>query len=301
MRIIKLVYINNRKFYIIGAIFVILNYLRHGIFGYKTPRTFSINQIDRSIDYDFSVVNNWVNYFKKYTSEENSLRNKVVLEIGPGPDLGTGLILLAMGVKKYIALDVNKLIGNHIEFYEKLLEKINERYSGCNVEYLKEQVDKCIQGKGEMINYIVDKHFEISKIKENIDIIFSHAAFEHLTNVGKTFMDLNNVVSGGILISLIDFRTHTSWIRDKDPLNIYRYSDFFWNVFKFKGSPNKIRAYEYKELLEKNGWHNIQIEPLVVLNDEYLEKVKPSLNKKFKNLDSSEMRMLGIMLMATKK
>ena len=83
-------------------------------------------------------------------------------------------------------------------------------------------------------------------------------------------------------------------------MNIYRYSEFFYNMFKFKGSTNRIRIFEYSELLAKNGFSNVQIDPLSVLEDEYLDKVKQSLNKKFSELDNSEIKVLGIMLMAKK-
>lgn len=57
----------------------------------------------------------------------------------------------------------------------------------------------------------------------------------------------------------------------------------------------------YKDMLEKKGWVDVIIEPVAVVEEEYLKKVKPMLNKKFRNMDSSEMKILGVMLMARKK
>ncbi|GJQ50606.1 MAG: hypothetical protein HKUEN01_29920 [Candidatus Kuenenia stuttgartiensis] len=295
--------VKNIRYHLIGAVFIILNYLRHSFFGYKTPRTFSINEIERSIDYDFKAVDSWIEYLRFYSNDEKSLTNKVILELGPGPDFGVGLILLALGAKKYIALDVNKLaFSSTVEFYDKLFERLKERYTNCNIEHLKETLSKCHKREYTEINYIVDKGFAISKIKEKVDVIFSQAAFEHFTDVERTLMELSNVVNrGGVLVTLIDLKTHTSWIRDRDPLNIYRYRDWFWNTFKFKGSPNRIRAVEYKDMLEKKGWVDVKIEPVIVVEEEYLKRVKPRLNKKFRNMDSSEMKILGVMLMARKK
>lgn len=54
-------------------------------------------------------------------------------------------------------------------------------------------------------------------------------------------------------------------------------------------------------MLEKKGWVDVIIEPVIVVEEEYLKRVKLRLNKKFRNLDSSEMKMLGVMLMARKK
>lgn len=303
MRIIRPKDIKNIQYYFIGTVLIILNYIRHSLFGYKTPRTFSINEIDRSVDYDFKVVDEWLEYLCSYSRKLSPLENKVIMELGPGPDLGIGLILLALGVKKYIALDVNELAKSvPSAFYDKLFERLKDRFPDCDIGYLKEQLSKCYKKEDAAISYIVDKNFGVSKITDKVDIIFSQAAFEHFTNVGKTFLEISSVLKeGGYLITVIDLKTHTGWIRDRDPLNIYRYSDFFWDLFKFKGSPNRIRAFEYKNMLGKNGWFDIRTEPLAILEEEYLEKVKLSLNKKFRNMDSSEMKVLTIVFMAKKK
>ena len=302
MKIVKPKDIKNVRYHVVGMLFILLNYIRHSIVGYKTPRTFSIEEVDRSINYDFSVVGRWVKCLCSYLKETDPLRDKVVLELGPGPDLGVGLILLAMRVRKYIALDVNKLAAvPSLELYEKLLGRLKVKYPNCNVCYLKEQLNKCYKGKSSAISYIVDKNFEISAIIDKIDIVFSQASFEHFSDVEKTFKEISNVIgTGGVLIAEIDLKTHTRWLKDVDPLNIYRYSDFFWNLFKFKGSPNRTRAFEYRELLEKNGWNNIQIVPISVLENGYTRRILPSLYKRFRGMELSEAKMLSVIIMARK-
>ncbi len=44
IKTVKPGYVKNIRYHLIGAVFIILNYLRHSFFGYKTPRTFSINE-----------------------------------------------------------------------------------------------------------------------------------------------------------------------------------------------------------------------------------------------------------------
>jgi len=104
--------------------------------------------------------------------------------------------------------------------------------------------------------------------------------------------------SGGYLIAVIDLKTHTGWIRDKDPLNIYRYSGWYYNTFKFTGSPNRLRSFEYVELIRKNSWFDVIIEPLQTLDLGYVEKVKPYLNSEFRNFQVGELSILSIMLFA---
>jgi len=303
MRVINPGSVKNLQYYFIGAVLIILNKIRHYLFSYSTPRTFPASQINWAVEYDTSVVQKWIHHFNSYTKEKVPLRNKTVLELGPGADLGTGLILLAMGAAKYIAIDTFGLAGAAPEkFYEKLLRHLKEKYPDCDTDYLKEELNKCYRGKESRIEYIVDKKFRISAVKDKIDIVFSQAAFEHFSEIERVFKETSDIARrGAILVAEVDLKTHTRWIRDKDPLSIYRYNDFFWNIFQFKGSPNRVRTSEYKDLLEKMGWSDIKIELLETLEDSYLEKVIPTLHKKFRNKKASEMKILSFMLMARKE
>ena len=104
-----------------------------------------------------------------------------------------------------------------------------------------------------------------------------------------------------MLYSHVDMNTHTRWIKDIDPLNIYRYSDLFWNMFKFKGSPNRVRISEYKEQLEKNKWLDITIEARTILDDDYVAKVIQTLDKRFRGLGLDEMKILSFVVMSSKQ
>ncbi|MFP3869188.1 MAG: hypothetical protein ACLFUU_13725, partial [Desulfobacteraceae bacterium] len=87
--------------------------------------------------------------------------------------------------------------------------------------------------------------------------------------------------------------------RNADPLNIYRYGDFIYHLFRYPGQPNRLRPVDYRKMLEKNGWGNIRIFPLVVVDEGYLGKVRNSLHKKFQGPEN-EMAYLSLMLLATK-
>jgi len=89
--------IKNFFYFCIGIVFMILNKIRHEIMGYRTPRPFSIMEFERCVDYDFKVVDNWFAKMGDLAGLSFSIAGKNVLELGPGADLGTGVILLARG------------------------------------------------------------------------------------------------------------------------------------------------------------------------------------------------------------
>ena len=294
---------NNLFCHLAGTTILLLNKIRHSIEGYKTPRTFPISEIDRAIDYDINVVNNWTDALKEYADNNFSLEGRRILELGPGADLGIGLTLLSRGAEKYNALDIHNLVKSVPDaFYERLFTRMqNEGVNAKAIEDLKVQLTRTTADSNDRLNYVCRNDFDINVFsEEGIDTVFSQAAFEHFDNIPLTLSRLSKIVKPGAYLAVeIDLNTHTRWIRDIDPLNIYRFSDTFYNICKFAGSPNRLNASEYKHHLEQCGWENVQVSPLVCVNDNYLRKVKPRLAKRFRE-KSDEIGYLSILVCAKK-
>ncbi|MCX6740185.1 MAG: methyltransferase domain-containing protein [Candidatus Parcubacteria bacterium] len=298
-QVLKPTTIANSWHYFFGLIFLCLNKIRHALLGYKTPRTFSFADIPQAVAYDKQVVYKWKEYLRDYTNDQFTWANKNILELGPGADLGNGLILLSEGAAKYNALDVHNLVKNTPpEFYSYLLSHLPSGDKGI----LKRQLELTQQGGNDKLNFICEPNFDLTVLKnENIDIVVSQAAFEHFTDVKKTISQLSQIVKPGtIFLAEIDLKTHTRWIRDIDPLNIYRYNDRIYNFFKFQGSPNRLRPDQYQQILWDNGWTKVTIKYESILDSEYTKKVVPSLDKQFHDLKSS-MNCLSLIIWATKK
>jgi len=295
--------VNNFLYWLMGGIILPINKIRHSIEGYTTPRTFDIHDFNRAVDYDLEVVKSWRYYLDSYTKTTNNLENKAILELGPGADLGIGLTLTALGAKRYNSLDVHNLVVSVPNgFYETFFNRISTIDNiKLSVEELKNQLDQTRQGNNDKINYIVDESFNLKRFsEEDIDLVFSQAAFEHFDDIPNTFLQLSEIVkSGCILIAEIDLSTHTRWIRDRDPNNIYRYSDWYYNTFKFRGSPNRLRPYQYKSILEDLGWNNVQIIPRISLSNEYVQQSQSGLTSKFSS-QNNNMEQLSVILCATK-
>ena len=303
MRTIELPPARNTFYHLAGFWILVLNKIRHSLQGYRSPRPFPISEIDRAIDYDISVVDHWTQMLSAYTGHPVSLEGRTILELGPGADLGVGLITLSRGAKKYNALDVNNLVATVPEsFYEALFERIQQNNAThVDICTLRSQLKSTSAGSNDRLNYVVRDDFDISVFaNEGIDTVFSQAAFEHFDDIPKTFARLTRTVRPGtVLIAEVDLNTHTRWIRDIDPLNIYRYSDFTYNIFRFAGSPNRVRPKEYAKSLSNLGWDNVQIMPLVRVGDQYLNQVKPRLAQRFRS-STAEVEYLSVMLCATK-
>jgi SAM-dependent methyltransferase len=131
-----------------------------------------------------------------------------------------------------------------------------------------------------------------------VDLVFSQAAFEHFDDIDATISQLSTICKpGAILVAEIDLKTHSRWIREKDPNNIYRYPNYVYNIFWTRGFPNRIRPFQYKETFERFGWTDISITPLKKLNGH--DSSYSGMNKTFTD-NKNKMEYLSIMLCARK-
>lgn len=282
-------------YHLLGAGVLLINKFRYALRGYREPRPFAVSDEQRAIDYDRHVVTNWLDALHDYTRQ--TVSGKVVLELGPGADLGPALFLLNQGAKQYLTVDANRLIDQTSHtFYQTLLADFEDGPE------LKTEIEKTLSGNGDRIQYIVDPQFQLEKIQtEGVDVVVSQAAFEHFSDIQRTFSQLSQIVKpGGVLIAEVDLMTHTGAIRSRDPLNIYRYSDFFYRLMNFSGIPNRFRPSEYTQALRTNDWYNVEVIPLQTLPSTYVDQIRPQLARRFQSLDT-DMHVLSFLLRATKR
>jgi SAM-dependent methyltransferase len=232
----------NGVYFLAGIAFLALAKAKHVLRGYSTPKPFALAETDRCIDYDVKIGNNLLGHLRAYGG---SIDNAHVLELGPGSDLGLGLYLLSKGAASYTAFDRNELAMNvPAEFYARFGERLG----------IPLQMDR--------LRYVARKDFDVAAAlpPRSIDVVISNAAFEHFDDVGQTVRQLSEVVKpGGKIAAVIDLQTHSRWIREKDPNNIYRYPRWFYRLFYSPGQPNRVRPAEYRRFFEQAGWCNVNV------------------------------------------
>lgn len=294
-------FLRNTFFYMAGIAFMALSRVKYILKGYSTPKPYGISDYEKCIEYDIHVVEQWLSYLQKYTHIANFHVGKNILELGPGSDLGAGIYLLSKGCSQYNACDVNDLMKSTTEnFYEHFFRKLENINDQANIDSLKRELKETLKGNPSRLNYVVRNDFDIVSTfgKATVDLVFSQAAFEHFDNIDATISQLSAACKpGAILISEIDLITHSRWIRDKDPNNIYRYPSYIYNTFWSRGSPNRVRPFQYKETFDRFGWTDISIIPIKKLNGH--DSNYSGMNKTFAD-DKNQMDYLTIMLCATK-
>lgn len=292
----------NVSSHLLGAAAMLANKLRYALAGYHHPRDFPTSRIARAVEYDLGVVGLWQDCLAAYLGRPLDLRGRSILELGPGADLGNGLILLARGAAAYQAVDAHDLIGDTPpEFYDALLERLaREGADAPTVAALAAQLPRA-RSDGGALRYFVRPDFDLRTLPaQPADLIVSQAAFEHFEDPDATIRQLGPLARPGcVFLAAIDFQTHIRPLRQRDPLNVYRYSDWFYRLARFPGQPNRLRPADYRRILGDHGWRDVRSWPLTLLEPGYVEEVRPWLNKRFSSL-GSEMEILGMVICASR-
>lgn len=245
--------------YLSGAAVLMLNSLRNSLRGYRRPRPFGARDQDRAYEYDIEVVDRWAQF-----TDFSGLN---VLELGPGPDLGTGAEIVRRGAASYLAVDAFPLARDvDAAFYD--------RFGGI--------------GTGSL-DYVVCSFDAIEqKVGRTFDLVVSNACLEHVPDVRKLFNALHAVLRPGArMIHLIDAQTHSRPLRAADPLNIYRFSDRVYSLIaRYPGAPNRLLADDYERLAVEHGFTQVEIVRRRSLTARYTRRIASYLPRRFADADS---------------
>jgi hypothetical protein len=95
----------------------------------------------------------------------------------------------------------------------------------------------------------------------------------------------------------IDGNTHTRVLRERDPLNILRYSDATWaRIASYPGAPNRLRAGEYVEIARAAGWSDVEVHVEDRASARYVQRVRSSLDPHYRSrgdLDQLTFNLVG--------
>ncbi len=291
-------FFRNFYYYLAGLVLLYSNKLRYR---YK-PYTVSLYDPENEIQ----VFKGWLNALKAYTgAEKNEFICGNILEIGINKNISSALVGLALGAKKYDIVDFyphHIPLDNHYfqELYDKLCTAVNEVLVISREQFL-DFADLLQSGQNTNARILPMEKLDLNDIlDESVDLIVSQAAFEHIENLENGIRQMSRVAKKGtVLIAEVDMKTHTRWLRDVDPLNIYRYEPSLYKFAGFSVMPNRIRPYQYKDLFEKNGWHNITIKVLEKLDLGSLMYQDVRFSKEFR-LQKNCMEQLIVLICATK-
>ncbi|HKR17170.1 methyltransferase domain-containing protein [Rhizorhapis sp.] len=262
---------------------------KHRVNSYSTPTPFNAGDEDRSASHANRIVDEWTDFLTRYAGQ--AWEGQDVLELGPGGTLGTGALILTKGAISYQAVDAFPLAERiDLGFYEALLNGVSQ----------KERLLQAIGARDKPpFIYSVDPSFrvDIAAGENRFSRLVSCAAFEHFDDVADTIARMSRVAQPGAIACIrVDFSTHSRWLRDKDPNNIYRYPDWLYWSLPFPGKPNRVRPDALMKMFEAEGWEDIEFHPVRVASPEYCATANGKLAKSFRRPEARMEVLSGIIL-----
>ncbi len=269
-------------FWWLGVGILFANKVRYRFTGYHRPREFSVDDTGRAVKYDHEVVERWEKVLIERGFGSQPFVGQRILELGPGADLGVGLILVAKGASSYVAYDKNPLADRAPKvLHTAVIDSINDggaraRASEALTAYEHKQPTSLL--------FKQDDSFSFKWIPDgSIDLVVSNAAFEHFDHVPEILAQVARILApGGALVAHVDLQTHTRVIRDRDPLNIYRYPRLLYRLARFSGIPNRVRPALYEKVLSDHGLSMIEIIPETVLDEQKLKRDRPYVSSRYR-------------------
>lgn len=228
-----------------------------------------------------------------------TLKDKQIVELGPGNSIALALNCLCNGAQKYQMVDKYPRIFKNDKQTESILKQITyfEKKYGCN---LNDFVNKTtLEFNQEKLTYVKNSVEDLKTISsDSIDLILSISVFEHVKDVETSFQEMNRILkTDGVMYHKIDLRDHYNFNK---PFKFLKYSDFLWNNFLTKEGfsyTNRLRVNDFKNILAKHGFEIIELENDIFEGD---LPNKGQLNERFSNKDNDDLKVIGMTILAKK-
>lgn len=230
-----------------------------------------------------------------------------VLEIGPGGNVGVGLLMLLAGAKSVICLDVVPWMQGMgpDALYAALVEtaaKFPETYlvAPALLERAREDPTRLAHELLGHITYLSPVDIGTTTLPDaSLDVIFSHSCFEHFSDPAGSIAQIARLLRpGGVTSHQIDLRDHRDF---NHPFEFLYHSDAVWHLATHN-SPiqvrNRWRASEYLAAFEKNGLEVVSAE--AALKVVVTEEMRRRFSRHFQTLDLEDLGSLIILLVARK-
>jgi len=256
------------------------------------------------------------------------LKDKRILELGPGDNVGVVLKFLAAGAKQVVCLD--KFFSKYDwrqqrEIYQSLRDALNENERLIFDEVI--DLEKGIKANSQKLRYLYGCGIEVAnKVLEpgSFDLIISRAVCEHLYDTDTAFAVMDRLLkSGGLMLHKIDFRDHNMFSAYKHhPLTFLTIPHSVYKMMSYdSGKPNRKLTNYYRGKAGELGYDaNILITHIVGRKDEIiphkekvlagsdfsdatlslLKNIRPRLQAEFKDISDEELMVDGIFLIMRK-
>ena len=277
--------------------------------------------VEDAADYARRVVADYLTYGAGGDTER--LKEKDVLEVGPGDNLGVALLLLAKGARTVTCIDgftpnFDAHHNSHIYgvIYNSLTAEEQERVR--DVVTLQSGGTATVGGNRLHSRYGVPMDGAAAPLESrSYDIVISRAVLEHLGNLEAGWKNMVQCLRmDGEMWHKVDFRCHNLF-EQIHPLYFLTISDTLWNLIS-RPDPtmNRLRLPTYRELAARDFYDSRfyithiagenefspHVETLIPgthysqRNVDGVRDIRPQLQKCFSDYSDEDLLVTGVFL-----
>jgi SAM-dependent methyltransferase len=233
---------------------------------------------------------------------QDFLKNKKILEYGPGNITGIGLLMHAYGAEQVICVDRFPLVSmtqKNIDVLRNLMDGLEGKERIRAMHAFNEAGNPASGFAGHGIRYLVRKS-GLSGLAKNVDIIISRAVLEHVNDLDATFNDMHNaLLDTGVAIHQVDLKSHG--LHRKNPLDFLTWPPRLWSLmYGHKGVPNRWRVDKYRQVIADQGFKLAALFPTVLADATDMAAVRPHLAAPFRAVSDEDLSWLGFWVVINK-
>jgi len=180
----------------------------------------------------------------------------------------------------------------NIEIYNHLLDSLKGEKRKRAENVFRETGNPASGFNEHAIYYKITKN-GLSGSNKKYDLIISRAVLEHVNDLEKTMLDINqSLKEKGLSLHQVDLKSH----------GLDRYTDFdflawpdsiYRLMYSHKGFPNRLRVDSYKALSAKVGLRITQLTPTGRIDENKIGHIYHKLAKGFRVIPPEELSWTG--------
>ena len=238
-----------------------------------------------------------------------------IMELGPGGNIGNGIILCAAGAAHVCCVDNYRHVdfqSQLLKFYAELIallktapQALLDLFPALTPETIARNIDACVALKNdrcdfhpERISYVAP--CDAASVPMNgaeFDWVFSQAVMEHVKDPGGVCRENSRLVKrGGFVSHQIDLRDHFQM----DSLDMLRHSDrtWWWMASNSHGFVNRARAAHFEEFFSRAGLQVLQSDATQRITDS--TRIPPRPDARFSGLTPEQLGIVGLFIVGKK-
>lgn len=231
------------------------------------------------------------------------LREKVILEYGPGDMPGVALLLIAYGARKVYCADRFPLV----RIDKKRVEVVKQLASLLD-EFQRERLYSCFINPASIeegfnldrIDYLV-RPSGLSGLRNEVDLVLSRAVLEHVNDLEATFRDMLTAMRPGAqAVHQVDLRSHG--LHTNNPLDFLSVPTWLWHAMHSnKGVPNRWRVDRYQAIMKNLAIEATTLRATSLYSPEDVSTVRRSLAAPFSLISDDLLAWQGFWLVFSNK